>query len=200
MPFNTATQPTEKRRSVWLSPGLIIPLLVVLVVGFISLSSYVKYHNFAAGSENGIVAQSDSNMNNLGQLTLKVKEALGVAKLNNEELDKVIKNAVQGRYGEDGAKQAMLWVKENYPGQYDPKLFVNVQQAILAGRTDFEQKQNLLIDKVRVYKNQTDYVWSGFWIRLAGYPKIKLEDYKPVVSLQAKRAFETKIDEGMEIK
>lgn len=201
----TTSYTNDAPKKSWFSPGLIIGIAALLLVGFLGIfafSNFLTYQRVGVTSENEIEAMYKSNQNNLGQLTLKVKEALGVAKVNNAELDKILKDAVQARYGDDGAKQAMLWVKENYPGQYDPKLFVNVQQAILSGRTDFEVKQNLLIDRVRVYKNQTEIFWPSLWLKLAGFPRAGWDwkKYDPVVSQQAKQAFETHIDQGMEIK
>lgn len=202
MAFNTATANVPAKRSAWLNPSLIIPLVLVVFLAVIGFSNYIKYNNLGVTSENAIDAQYQSNENNLGQLVLKVKEALGIAKLNNAELDKVLKGAVQGRYGEGGAQQAMLWVKENYPGRYDPKLFVNVQQTVLAGRTDFETKQNLLIDKVRVYKNLTEFVWSGTWLKIAGFPRSTFDwnKYKPVLAEGTQKTFDTHVDTGIEIK
>lgn len=203
MAFNSNTdKPNTPKRSWFLNPALIIGLIAVLGIGFFLVSQVVNTINGAVVMENNIKAQSASNQNNLGQFTLKVKEALGVAKVNNEALDKIIKDSLQGRYGDDGAgaKQAMLWVKEAYPGTYDPSLMKTVQQTILSGRTDFEANQNILIDKVRIYENQLGFVWSGFWLKILGYPKITLADYKPVISAHAEAAFKTKIDPGIEIK
>lgn len=202
MAFNSNTAAQGPKRPFWLNPFLIVGLVLTLGLGFFFASTIVGTINGAVVMENNIKAQYSSNQNNLGQFTLKVKEALGVAKLNNTDLERIIRSSLEGRYGSDGegSKQAMLWVKENYPGQYDPSLMKTVQQTIIAGRTDFEANQNILIDKVRVYENQLGFVWSGFWLRTLGYPKIKLADYKPVISAHAEEAFRTKIDPGIEIK
>lgn len=201
MPFKTDQNHTNKT-PFYKSIGAIVSAVVVLFIAVFLFSNYIKYANLGVASENAIETQYKANQNKLGQLSLKVKESLGVARVNNEELERIIRSSLEGRYGNDGegAKQAMLWVQENYPGQYDPTLMVNVRQTILAGRTDFETAQNLLLDKVRVYKNQTEFFWSGFWLKMAGYPKIDFKKYDPVISKHAQKAFETKIDEGFEIK
>ena len=208
MAFNTATAniPTAPKKS-WFGPGLITAIIGLVLVGFLAIfafTNFLKYQRIGVQSENEIAALYTSNQNHLGQLTLKVKESLGVAKLNNAELERVIRSSLEGRYGNDGegAKQAMLWVKENYPGAYDPSLMVNVQQTILAGRTDFQAKQDILTDKVRVYKNQTEIFWPSFWLKLAGFPRsgFNFDTYKPVLAEGTKETFDKKVDTGIEIK
>lgn len=201
MAFNSNNASVPTKRSFFLNPVFLIATVAVLAFGFFIVSQIVGTINGAVVMENGIKAQYSSNQNNLGQLSLKVKESLGVARINNEDLERIIRGSLEGRYGSDGegSKQAMLWVKENYPGQYDPSLMKTVQQTILSGRTDFEVNQNVLIDKVRVYQNQLDFVWSGFWLKMLGFPKIKLDDYKPVISAHAGEAFHTKIDPGFDL-
>ena len=206
MSFNTGYAPAAAApKKSWFGPGMVAALIGLLLVGFLAIfviSNVFKYQKLGVESENQIEAMYKSNQNNLGQFVLKVKESLGVAKLNNEGLDNTIRNALTGRYGDGGAQQAMLWVKENYPGAYDPSLMKTVQQTILAGRTDFEQKQNLLIDRVRVYKNDTELLWSGTWLKLVGFPRssFDFDKYKPVVASSTAKTFETKVDEGIEIK
>lgn len=200
MAFNNSNPSIPQKRSFWLSPGFLITAVLLVVLGFGLVRTIVGTINGAVTTENGIKAQSKVNQNNLASFTTKTKEALGVAKVNNAALNDIIKNSLTGRYGEGGSQQAMLWIKENYPGQYDPSMMKNVQQVIIAGRTDFEANQNILTDKVRIYENQLGYVWSGFLLHTLGYPKIKLEDYRPVLNASTEQAFKTKIDEGMDIK
>ena len=201
--FNTNTASVPAKRSFFLAPGFIIGAILLAFLAFFVITNWVKYNDIGVTAENSIDAQYKANQNHLGQLTLKVKEALGVAKLNNAELERIIRSSLEGRYGNDGegAKQAMLWVKENYPGTYDPSLMLNVQQTILAGRTDFQAKQDLLIDKVAVYKTQTETVWSGFWLGLSGFPRptFDYKRYEPVLAEGPAETFEKKIDEGMDI-
>lgn len=201
--FNTNTANVPTKRSIWLSPGLLIPLIGALFLAIFVFSNYVKFNDLGVSTENSIEAQYTANQNFLGQQTLKVKESLGVAKLETKALDSIIRGALEGRYGSDGegAKQAMLWVQEQYPGAYSNALYVNVQQTILAGRTDFQVKQDLLTDKVAAYKTLTESVWSGFWLKLAGFPRstFKFEKYAPVLAEGTKEIFQNKVDPGITI-
>lgn len=207
MAFNTSTANAPAlpvKRPFYFRPG---PIISILLVGFLTwfvLNNIFSWQATGVRQENGIQAQLKSNKNDMGQHVLTVKEALGVAKVNNAELEKVIRSALEGRYGNDGegAKAAMLWVTENYPGTYDPSMMKTVQQTIIAGRVDFQAKQDILIDKVRVYKDMTDTLYSGTWLKLVGFPRasFKWEDYEPVVAEGTKEMFETKVDKGIEIK
>ena len=184
-----------------LQARLLIPIVFVLFLGVFIASNLIKYQKLGVTMENSIEAQYVSNQNNLSQLILKVKESLGVAKLNNAEFERIIQSSLEGRYGDEGASQVMLWVKENYPGSYNHSLMANVQQTILAGRTDFEAKQNILIDKVRVYKNQTEIFWPSMWLGLVGYPRDTFDwkRYDPVLAEGTSEIFESKIDKGLDI-
>jgi hypothetical protein len=42
----------------------------------------------------------------------------------------------------------------------------------------------------RQYQTSLNYVWSGLWLKVAGYPKIDLEkDYKPITTERAEGIF-----------
>lgn len=196
-------QSNVNKRPFYFNPAIIISTAVALFLGLFLFSNYIKYQEIGVKSENELETMYQSNQNHLGQLSLKVKEALGVAKLNNAELNKLVTDAVRGRYGNEGesANQLMLWVQENYPGMYDPSLMLNVQQAILAGRTDFQAKQDMLLDRRRVYENLTQVFWSGLWLKFAGFPRenFNWKRYDPVLAEGTAEIFEQKVDKGFEI-
>ena len=172
-------------------------LLGVVCIGgplFIGFASYIAANDSGVRFETEIKAQYDQNQNVLGQYTLKVQEALGVTEVYSEDLQKVISTALASRYGEGGSRGVMQWIQESYPGQVDSKLYVKIQQIIEAGRRDFENEQKLLIDKKAIYERELGYFWSGFWLKVAGYPKIDLDKYLVVVSTDARRAYETGVD------
>ena len=75
-----------------------------------------------------------------------------------------------------------------------------VQRMIEAGRNKFENAQTKFIDTKRVYQTKIDQLWSGLWLRVTGFPKINLDDYKIISSTHAKKAFETGIDDGVKLR
>lgn len=166
---------------------------VVLLAGFVFMN-YANAVRIGTDSESQLEATYDNNRQILGQYTLKVKEAASVPTMATEDLQKVMQSALEGRYGENGSGAVMQWIKESYPGQVDPELYRKLQSIIEAGRTEFKDNQTKLLDQKRVYTNNLGYVWSGFWLKLAGYPKVNLDKYRVVTSAQAEKAFETGVD------
>lgn len=184
--------------------AVVLGVIVLTVgVGVAGVATYVSYANAGVELESGIDASYKNNRSVLAQYSLKVKEAMGVTSAYSEDFESVIAGSMEGRYGEDGAQAVVSWIKENYPGQFDSQLYIQVQRIIESGRTDFQNAQSLLIDKCRVYENQRNYVWSGFWLRLAGYPKDLEQLTKvctPIDSQHSQKTFDTGIDEGVTIR
>jgi hypothetical protein len=53
-----------------------------------------------------------------------------------------------------------------------------------------------LIDAKRAYSTNLGYLWKGMWMRIAGYPKINLDDYKAITTDYAANAFKTGKETG----
>lgn len=175
-----------------ISTGLLIGLgmlgLGIMVVGILGLS-YINAANYGNRAERELEAVWANNQNVLGQYTLKVQEAAQVPEMYKNDLKEVVVAAVEGRYGGSGSRAVMQWLKEaNIP--FDSKLYTKMQQIIEAGRNQFTTEQTRLIDVRRAYETNLGYVWTGFWLRIAGYPKIDLAKYRPVVAGDTAQAFE----------
>ena len=78
----------------------------------------------------------------------------------------------------------------------DASMYVKIQQVIEAGRNKFQNAQTQLIDQKRAYATNLGYVWKGFWMKLAGYPKINLDDYKAITTAEANAVFDTGMEKG----
>lgn len=177
--------------------GIGVGLLALLIVGVISYASAVA---FGAQHENGIKATYENNKQILGSYTTRVAEMAQVPEMARDDLAAVMESAFNGRYGENGSQAAVQLIVEAYPGQIDPALYRNLQTTIEAGRIEFRDNQTILIDKKRTYQQNLDYVFKGFWLRMAGYPKINLDDYNVVTSTSAERSFETGRDDGVTLR
>ncbi len=173
---------------------------ILVVLAGVVVGSYVSNYNYGNQAEQGIKAQYSNMENILAQYSLKVAEAAQVPGMKADDLAKVTRDAMTGRYGKDGSKATFQWIKENYPGQVTDALYVKIQQIIEAGRDKFENSQTKFIDTKRVYETNLGYLWKGFWLRVAGYPKIKLDDYKIISSDHAQESFKTGVDKGMKLR
>lgn len=185
-----------------MSKTLVVVLSVVgmlIVTALVLVGSYVSNANYGNEAEREIQATYDNNKQILGQYTLKVKEAASVPDMYRDDLQKVMVTALSARYGKSGSTAVMQWIKEqNIP--YDSTLYVKIQQIIEAGRNEFQNNQTRLIDEKRVYQTNLGYVWKGFWLRLAGYPKIDLSKYNTVTTDSALKAFDSGVDTPVKLR
>lgn len=173
----------------------VLGVMIAVVVG-----SYVSNYNYGNEAENQIKAQYKDMENILAQYSLKVQEVAQVPGMMADDFSKIVKDSMSGRYGPDGSKATFQWIKENYPGQLDASLYKQIQQVMEAGRNKFENAQTKFIDTKRAYETNLGYLWKGMWLRIAGYPKIDLDDYKIITSGHAQRAFETGVDEVIKVR
>ena len=180
--------------------GALTVFSVMSVLVFVGISSYISNYNYGNMAENQIKARYKNMENILGQYSLKIKEIAKVPEMKTEDLEKVMKTAMEGRYGDDGSTAVFQWIQEAYPGQVTDAMYTQIQQAMEAGRNKFENEQTTFIEQVNIYEINLGYLWKGFWLSVAGYPKINLDDYKIISSSHAKEAFESGIDKPVDIR
>jgi hypothetical protein len=197
------TNPTEDlmNYSSDTSPKRIIILLVialVVVIGITCSAGYVNAYNYGNRAEKSLLAQESQAKNVLANYTTKVMELVQIPQRYKKDLLEVIEKTFEGRYGRDGSKAVASFIQEKNMN-LDPTMYRNVQEAIEAGRNEFEHAQADLIDQKRSYTTALGSFWQGFWLRCAGYPKIDLDKIQPVINEHTAKAFETHRDEGIKI-
>jgi hypothetical protein len=158
--------------------------LVALICG----TSYVGANNYAAGIEAQLRAARDDNKNILAQYQQKVLEAVQVPEMYKNDFKEVISADVQGRYGAEGSKATFQWLKE-HEVKFDSTLYTKITEIIQGGRKDFEVGQTRMIDIRRDYETQQGLFWRGMWLRLAGFPKVNMADYKPITTDRVETTF-----------
>lgn len=172
----------------------------ISVVALFGITSYISYGNTAANAENGIKAKYADNENVYANGTQKVIEIAQVPAMYVDDLSRLTKDAIGGRYGADGSKAVFQMLREQNP-QLDSKMYVKIQQVIEAFRDEFKNNQTALLDRCRVYDNMRDYAWSGFWLRMNGFPKKDIDKMCTIVSTaKARQTFETKTDTGIQLR
>ena len=176
---------------------VIVGILATVLIG--AVGAYISNANYGNRAEQQIVAKYADNENILAQYSLKIAEMAQVPDMQRDDLSKVYKEAMQGRYGADGSKAVFQWLQEQNP-QLNAEVYTRLQQTMEAGRTEFRVAQTELIDLKRGYQTNLGYVWKGFWLRLAGYPKIDLNKYNAITSEYAQEAFETGVDKGITLR
>lgn len=185
---------------------LILAAIAILVLGGIfAITSYISAANFGNASEQSLIAKHDDLKNIKSNYTLKVAEIAQVPQAYRKDLEKVIAATFEGRYGEQGVargsdpgKQTWQWLQEQNPS-LDSSLYARIQQVMESGRNEFTVAQTEFLDMKRAYKTELGYVWRGFWLGLAGYPKIDLSKYNTIVDSGTTEQFRTGVDEAIKL-
>lgn len=162
---------------------------VIIVAVLMLVGAYIDAANYGVTMEKKLEAEYMNNQNVLTQYSQKIGEAAQVPTMMKDDLKEIVTAAITGRYGKDGSQATFQWLKEQNP-QLDSKVYVKLQQIIEAGRNEFQNAQTRLIDTRRSYETNLGYVWKGFWLRLAGYPKVELDKYKPITTDNVQKIFQ----------
>lgn len=185
-----------------MSKGKIIGLSVLGIAGaFIALiiGSYISAYNGANIHEQGIKATYKNNENILATYGQKIEEAAQIPEMQRDDVAKVFRDAMNGRYGDQGSKAVVQFIREQNP-TLDSSVYTKLQSMIEAGRNDFQRGQTMLIDRKRAYETEMGSFWRGFWIRTAGFPKIDLADFKIVSTDRASEAFRTGREQPLKLR
>lgn len=178
--------------------GLIVAIVLGAFVGTGAVS-YISAYNTANRMERSIVATDENNRNILAQYGNRVAEAAQVPAMQRDDLTAVVTAALEGRYGEDGSRAVFQFIQEQNP-QIDSTVYVQLQRMIEAGRIEFAAAQTKLVDQKRIYETSLGSFWQGTWMSVAGYPRIDLDEYQIVSTARADQAFETGIEEPMQLR
>lgn len=170
--------------------GLLLIAGALLTLGAIALMMFVSAGNSANALEKGLSASVDNNQNILASYSQKVMEAAQVPDMMRDDLTKVAREALQGRYGAEGSKAIFQLIQEQNP-VVSEQLYVKLQSLVEAGRNEFQTAQTRLIDQRRVYETALGSIPQGFFMRVMGYPKMDLSKIKPVITNSVATTFET---------
>ena len=179
---------------------LIAVLVFTLGIVGISVASYFSAYNTSVTYEATIDKFDKSSQNTLSAYTLKIKEMVQVPEMYVEDLKSVVSATFEGRYGSDGSRAVMQWIQEQNL-QFDSSLYLNLQAAMAAGREEFKLSQDKKLDVCKDYEMYLGYAWSGFWTKMAGYPKKDIDKLcRIVLDTQTSNTFETGIAEPISLK
>lgn len=175
--------------------------LIVAIGVFIGVGSYISYYNYGVTTENALLTKQADNQQLLGKHSTQIGEMAQVADMQRDDLAKVYRDAMEGRYGDNGSTAVMQWIKEQNP-TLDPTVYNRLQQRIEANREQFANAQKELLDMKNAYQNQLDRLWSGFWLKtIMNFPrKFQLEDIKIITSTHSNKAYETGVDDGVQLR
>ena len=179
---------------------------VVLLIVFI-VASFFSYSNGAVDYETRIETAVATNKGALGQYRLGVTEMVGTLGLGADlNTDGAVKQ-IESRYGAGGSQAMMQWLQENNIAAVPQGTLDSIMRKIAAGRADFQGAQERLLDVCRGYKKLQRQPYSGFWLRLAGYPSSEYSEEggngklcRAITSKGAEKAFETGVEDALDIR
>lgn len=152
-------------------------LLLIIIIGLASCSSTKSE---GVRMEQGLNAQYLDNQNELSSYTSTFYETIGVANLKSDKMDKILSEAVKGRYeghtsAQPGQGQLFSAITEAYPN-LDLKLYDKIVDFIKSGREAYKQKQSKLLDMLRQYDTwRNDGLFHPSIVRFLGFPSQNLE-------------------------
>lgn len=197
-----------------------VGLFVVLAVyGFINGT-----RNDGVTKEAALTAQYLDNQNELSSYISKVYETIGVANLKSDRFDRVLSDAIKGRYDGTGivpqplgqSSQFISALVEAYPDLAGLNIYDKIIDIVSAGREAYKQKQSKLLDMLRDYDTWRETgIFKSMVVRMLGFPSDRLEArvgettlrgndarnkmYQIVLASDAIKAYETGVMEPLQI-
>lgn len=193
-------------------------LALGLLVGGLCIVSYISAANYSNEQQVSLATIKSNNKNILATHYNKVQEIAQVPEMFKEDLYGLVEKQLQARYGENGSQAMFQWFQEQNL-DLDREQYRKIQQVMEAGRNEFKNAQTDMLDRKREYTTQIGYLWRGFWIKRAGYPKINnsstitvngvtrrvtVEDldkeYAPIIAESTQAIFDSGVDPGIKLR
>lgn len=153
--------------------GGLILFGVLLLSGLGLVMGYVGFTNDANQFEADIPAQYEQMKNVYDNGWKEVMEIAQVPENYRDDMKSVWQDALKGRYGADGSKAVLQFIKESNP-QIDASLYKKVQEKIESFHANFTATQTKIISEKQEYRRfLTTNTNSRFFNMLASYPRIK---------------------------
>lgn len=204
-----------------ISAGLMVTLVVLggLVLAGLGLYKYaVSIRNQALAWETDLNAVVRVEMSERATYENTFYEQTGLANLKSEKMDAIIRNAIEGRYGDNPNQgQALLnAVAEAYPGTEGLNIYDKIFPTVAAGREAIRNKQNLKIEKAQAYNFWRKQGAFRAWVLSGVYPShdlsLKVGDKtyyatealekmaEPISTATVNKSFETGVEEPLKAK
>lgn len=170
------------------------------MLAIFTISGLMKINNTCVVMENGMKAQYDLNRNSYDQYYKTIKEMAQVPDMMADDFKKIYDGVMAGRYGKDGSRAIVQWIRENNP-QLSKEVYIKLQTAIEAGRNRFASDQAILVDKKNNYINYISIQPTKFFASsILGFPKIDISKYDIIISDETEKAFTDKKSDPIKLR
>lgn len=169
-----------------MSKGMVALIVVGVIIGGLAIAAIGGYayvnglRTTRVNYETQLSAQYQSNQNYLSEYISGFHESIGVAKFKTEKMEKILTEAVKGRYGEDGFSADGAFfaaVSEAYPDLAGLDIFDQIVDYVKAKREGYRMIQDKLLDMLRSYDNwrKDGIIQSKIIAGILGVPTNDLE-------------------------
>lgn len=171
--------------------GAVMALIIILVLIATVVGVLFSYANRATDFEVDIKRFDLSSQNTLSSYTLKIKEMAQVPGMYLEDLQKIVRETFEGRYGEDGSQATFQWIQEKNL-DFDSSMYRELQLTMRSGRDEFKLSQDRKLEICADYERLYTRPLSGFILRIIGYPDSGIDKMcRVVLDKQTIDTFET---------
>ena len=165
-------------------------LIGAVAAGGFFFIQYVSYHDKAVNFESNIQKLQKNSESVLSNGTMTILDKSRVSDKYAEQFKDALKLSIGSR---NAGNQNLLFkaIHEQNP-TLSPEIYKDLSAAISGMRADFTVTQQRTMDNCAAYETARNKVWSGFWMRSAGYPKIDVNAMCKIVSdSKTQNAFKT---------
>jgi hypothetical protein len=180
-------------KTIFAAVSALAAILILIAISWFSAASTGN------DLENRMKAEYENLQNVLANYEQKVLTSAQVPEMYKDDLVEVANAAISARYGSDGIKSLFTAISEQNPN-VDASVYTQIQQIVEAGRNDFSNAQTRFIDIKRVYETKLGHPWNGFWLNIAGYPKVDLDKYAIVTTVRTEQVFDSKVEDVIKLR
>ncbi|HEY9784811.1 MAG TPA: hypothetical protein V6D17_05365 [Candidatus Obscuribacterales bacterium] len=155
---------------------------VVIGIGISLISTYTSVRNEGRHQELTLTAKYKAVQASYGQDRLAFTDQLGIAREKRDAMDKILTDAVSGRYNKPGSPQVdngklFSAVVEAYPDLKGLDIYDKILDFVTKMRTKFAQDQAQIAEMVKNYNEwRTTGSFLHPWIvSMCGFPSDSLE-------------------------
>ncbi len=162
---------------------IVIGVIAALVLGIFSvISTYTSIRNEGTRTELSITAKYKAMQASYGQDRLAFTDQLGISRDKRDAMDKILTDAVSGRYNKAGSPQVdngklFSAITEAYPDLSGLNIYDKIMDFVTKMRSKFAQDQAQVAEMIKDYNTwrETGSFLHPTLVKWAGFPSDALE-------------------------
>jgi hypothetical protein len=161
---------------------------LVIIFAFMMFVMNISYQNSYERIDQDIEAQYKKIETDYEKMSRIILQQAGIVNKYSSDFKNIYKSMMQSRYGKDGSKAMMQWIKEQNP-QLDSTLYAKLMTTVEAQRTVFSRKQEKIAAMVAESNKMLKTAPSSWFVNG------EIKEAKIVSSSSTKVIMDTGIDD-----